>query len=199
MIWTDELKQYALDLVRDGHSASAIARQVNERFRLSKTRNAIIGLAHRNGLRLRGDPVEEKAAGRPRTRTHKVRRPRKPPLQKAKDSFRPIRDIIRDGMPIPSPKETDIPRVSFLELGEDGKSHCKWPCVSDPRETPLAAPQFCGEPRLPGLSYCEAHTRRAYAPPQPRRPAPAAPVPQLLEKIEELPVPAEAERVMEAA
>ena len=86
----------------------------------------------------------------------------------------PGTDRDADGTPLPPPHETDIARVSFVELDEDGHRHCKWPVGT---VESIHAPLFCGAGRLPGASYCADHLRRAYQAPQPRRPAPAAPVP----------------------
>ena len=42
---------------------------------------------------------------------------------------------------------------------------CRWP-IGDPQETDF---HFCGKRKVNGLPYCEAHARRAFQPPQPRR------------------------------
>jgi hypothetical protein len=41
---------------------------------------------------------------------------------------------------------------------------CRWP-VGDPRQADF---HFCGEPQVPGQSYCGAHLRLAFQPPKPR-------------------------------
>ncbi|HET6926312.1 MAG TPA: GcrA family cell cycle regulator [Hyphomicrobiaceae bacterium] len=41
---------------------------------------------------------------------------------------------------------------------------CRWP-LGDPRQADF---HFCGEPQVPGQSYCEEHLRLAFQPPKPR-------------------------------
>jgi hypothetical protein len=91
--------------------------------------------------------------------------------------------------PLPPPLETDIPRVSFLDLddkpvaitGNDGvvrivKKHCRWACVEDPKKVATSDPQYCGDQQEPGLPYCRSHSLRAFNAVEPiRRPQPTFP------------------------
>jgi GcrA cell cycle regulator len=42
---------------------------------------------------------------------------------------------------------------------------CRWP-IGDPRQEDF---HFCGEPQVPGQSYCSEHLRLAFQPPRPRQ------------------------------
>jgi GcrA cell cycle regulator len=184
MSWNNPARVEKLKRLWDeGHSASVIARQ------LGVTRNAVIGkvrrlhLAHRapsgahsaQGVSVTRDyrhassalasrlDVRTFGADRPRIDCRKLPRPHWPPLALA--------------------DKTDTPKVSTFDLEA---KHCRWPC-GDPLEISPRDPLFCGDPRIPGTSYCERHLRRSRGLPDPKRPAPSAPV------------PAEAEPVLQAA
>ena len=138
--------------------------------RIGKTRNAVIGKATRLGLpRRAASPAGRTALTR---RQHKIMpKARNKPFNFA-DKPSPISAIIRDGIPIPDPKETDVARIAFVDLEA---KHCRFIATKEPAGP--YEPQFCGADRVPGTSYCEDHVRRCFSVPPPRRPAPAAPVP----------------------
>jgi GcrA cell cycle regulator len=50
---------------------------------------------------------------------------------------------------------------------------CRWP-IGDPRQEDF---HFCGEPQVPGQSYCSHHLRLAFQPPRPRQHQTGASVP----------------------
>lgn len=158
MTWTEAKIEQLRQLWADGYSASQCASQLG-----GVSRNAVVGKVHRLGL-----------SGR-------VTRSRKPHPPRIRKRSRPsptgidaLRAIRMAGTPLPPPCETDIARVSFVELDEDEHRHCKWPVGNWQDQH---TPHYCGAQRVPGLPYCPNHARRAYAPVPPRRPAPAAPVP----------------------
>ena len=158
MMWTDEQTEVLKRLWAAGHSGSAIARQLG-----GCSRSAVIGKVHRLKLAGRTESANmSKAEHHERINRSPWTRKHTPTMENGPS----VRAIIRDGTPIPSPKETDIPRIATTDLENH---HCRWPCTANPRETPPWAPQFCGQPKVPGVSYCEAHIRRAFAPPPPRR------------------------------
>lgn len=177
MIWNDERVDALKHLWAYGLSASQIAARIG-----GVSRNSVIGKAHRLGLPLRGH------AGNGRPRTSATPRNRKTmnkyrsnrlkntvrlgtPVTISTTATKIARTIERDGIPIPTPAEADIPRVSFLDLNEDGKKHCKWICLDSVTGVPQDAPMFCGEEPEPGLVYCRAHALRAYSPVRPRQPS----------------------------
>ena len=171
--WSDTDDATLRQLWRDGRSAREIGMQ------LDRTRNAVIGRVFR--LELPPHTLLRSAATK--RKTGKGKRRRQAVSDAAPASLYASR-LPLDGLPIPDPKETDIPRVATVDLEP---IHCRWPCAADPLATPAHAPQFCGMPRLPGLSYCLDHARRAFQPPPPRR------------RETRAPVPVEAEPILEAA
>ena len=171
-VWTLERVDRLKQLWADGLTCSEIASRLG-----GVTRNSVIGKVTRLGLPRR---VETNAARTALTRRqHKVRRkPRNKPFSYAKRESM-ASTIIRDGMPIPDPKETDIPRIAFVDLEA---KHCRFVATKEPAGP--YEPQFCGADRVPGTSYCEDHVRRCFAVLPPRRPAPAVPVPAEAEMAE---------------
>lgn len=71
-----------------------------------------------------------------------------------------LSELIGCGQPLP-PEEAGAPAggVSFEQLEEH---HCRWP-YGDPSR---AGFHFCGEAKLPGLSWCLGHAKRAFDPPK---------------------------------
>ena len=80
-----------------------------------------------------------------------------------------MRQLICEGLPLPPPHETDIPRVAFIDL--DAR-HCRFVAMAE--AVGPYVPQFCGLDVIPGLSWCRAHAARCLNLSDPRRPAPAA-------------------------
>lgn len=138
--WTDARVELAKQLFEDGATASQAAMKLG-----GISRNAIIGKWHRMGL----------------VRTPKQRslmRARKPITRKEKIAKTPKRlPPTFFAEPLPQPVETDIARVSLMDLE---RHHCRFP-VGDPKDPTFG---FCGCQPYPGLPYCEAHARRAYTP-----------------------------------
>lgn len=162
MNWKDPIIAARLaHLWSEGHSCSAIARMIG-----AVSRNAIIGAVTRAGLPRRGyrpgGIVAKRNAGLV---------PPKPKCKPVPPQPRPVspaRAIIRDGLPIPTPADTDIATVSMTQLNEDGQRHCKWPCFSS---VPMPdEPAFCGADPVPGQSYCRAHLLRSVNISNPLRP-----------------------------
>jgi GcrA cell cycle regulator len=163
-LWTPTDDDLLRKLWADGLSCSQIG------MRVRRSRNAVIGRVHRLGLpgRVTTSRITFKRSAIPRkARPFIIDEKRGPSLPAA---------------PLPPPNAADIPRISFEKLDHH---HCKWPCA--PEWISTRAPYYCGDLRIPGSSYCDHHLRRSRGLPDPRRPAPAAPV------------PAEAAPVLEAA
>lgn len=142
--------------LKDGLSALRIADAFANRFRIDKSRNAIIGVIHRTPALKR--LYSGRAPARPDTRrepSHNVgRRQPQPKLQRpaivrTEPVFRaPPRPVDRNVY------DAEAKRVPLAELGW---RDCKFP-VNDaaPGETHL----FCGMPQDPGSSYCAHHMQR---------------------------------------
>ena len=179
--WPDEKVEALKRYWNDGLTCSEIGELIG------KTRNSVIGKVRRLDLPFRDYSGQNSAKGGKRERRFTGRaKPRNKPFNFANSPSR-ISAIVKDGLPIPPPQETDIPRVSTADLEEP---HCRWPC-GDPAVAGAHAPLFCGMKRARCEQtgkylayYCEVHVKRAYGAPQPRRPAPAVPVPAEAEMAE---------------
>jgi GcrA cell cycle regulator len=170
--WTVEREARLKELWESGLSASQCA----ERLGGGATRNAVIGKVSRLGLSFRDGPV------RPRKTRAQVRRQRGgagrgSPFNPAYGNPPPS---VREIEPLPPPQETDIARISFNDIDEKEitiplangevrkvKRHCKFRIPTTPPD--CRAIEYCGDQRMDGLPYCEAHAKRAYGAPPPRQ------------------------------
>jgi GcrA cell cycle regulator len=136
MSWTAELIDQLTQLWSEGHSASVIGKK------LSVSKNAVVGKAHRLGLPARPSPIRKEARPQP------VRRPPAPlpqpkPLLLEPAPSGPRREFMPSGFkPGPSPRQ----------------SSCAWP-LGDPTDSGF---RFCGEATVSGKPYCSAHCAVAY-------------------------------------
>jgi GcrA cell cycle regulator len=154
--WSEERAQRCKEMWLAGNSASKIACTLG-----GLTRSAVIGKVHRMGLSGRATSKPHNSYIR-KSRPTKAPRPN-PPAPSA------VMAILCDGLPIPTPAEFDVPRISFSHLNEDGNKHCRWPCLESVAGVPQDQPLFCGLKPIPGQSYCPTHYVRARIPVQPRR------------------------------
>lgn len=159
MAWTDERVDSLKKLWAEGLSASQIAAKLG-----GVTRNAVIGKVHRLGL-----------SGRATTSRMKSHRPRRvaPAKRIAKPRFAaPGNSAVRslyqpEAEPYQSKfEELEIPMEERKYIQTLEECHCRWP-IGDPQEADF---HFCGKSKVEGLPYCEHHARRAFQPPQARRP-----------------------------
>ena len=146
-VWTEPRVELLKKLHREGLSFGLIAKRIGGGF----TRSAVIGKAHRLGFAA----TQERSRRAPRRgknnnpsgwrgRAH---------TPKPKPQPRTLYGIGPD--PIPPPQANDIAQVSFVDLDE---RHCRF--VTLPEPVGPFQKQFCGEQRIPGSSYCEAHAHR---------------------------------------
>ncbi|MBK5910249.1 global cell cycle regulator GcrA-like protein [Rhodothalassium salexigens] len=135
MSWTDERIETLKRLWDAGKSASQIAAELGE----GVTRNAVIGKAHRLGLKSRPSPVKSDAQASAKTGGTAA------PAKKRTRKKKPADD-----------------RVTLLDLTE---RMCKWP-YGHPGDADF---HFCGKPSQPGLPYCAQHCQEAYQALQPRK------------------------------
>jgi len=159
-MWTEEAIEALTKLALEGKSAAWIAAALG-----APSRNAVIGKAHRIGIKLNGwrtGPARERAA---------VERPQPTEIPKLRPAPRP-----RSARP-PVPREQKRePSWVFAEaevgimrrIGFEAirASECRWP-VGDPRQEDFA---YCGLEAAKGQSYCAGHCRVAYRPPKGRAP-----------------------------
>jgi GcrA cell cycle regulator len=152
--WPVEAIDTLKRLIAEGLSFSQIG------ARLGKTRNAVIGKAHREGLSGTADYKKCHKPARPGGRVPKAKKLK--PWRELQ--VRRSAQVFENAPFIPGP-ELVIPvneRKGILDLGEND---CRWP-IGDPQEADF---HFCNGRKVPGLAYCEHHARRAYQPPEAKR------------------------------
>jgi GcrA cell cycle regulator len=196
MSWTDERIETLRGLWEKGLTASQIADKLG-----SVSRNAVIGKAHRLGLKARPSPVKGDSDGTPRETVKKAAAPAAPkpkpetaapeaaatqprPAAEAKASPAAAPAVPKPAMPVraampAAPVKPRAPgeKVTLLDLSD---KICKWP-IGHPGEPDF---QFCGRPVNPGFPYCMSHCAEAYQAQLPRdrnRPsrAPMPPLPRV--------------------
>lgn len=144
MSWTDDRVSLLRKLWGEGHTAAEIAKKLGD-----VTRNAVIGKAHRLKLSNRASPIQQNK--KPANKNVE----RKAPVEKAK---------------VPTARaitKAEIEKVANTSVSANGKLYslmelqprqCRWPC-GDPKEENFG---FCGSEGMPGLPYCEEHSKIAY-------------------------------------
>lgn len=158
-LWTAEQDETLANLLKAGDTARKIGLVVG------KSRNAVIGRAHRLGLHFK-NPVgfqRKKTVAKDPTRTSgRVSQP-------AHGFFRAVK-LVRPRMgPMPAPVIPDHePEPRMVALMDLRAGDCRYP-LGDPRD---AAFGFCGHP-TESSSYCPFHRQLAYVPPMERRKAAA--------------------------
>ena len=158
MSWTDERVELLKKYWTEGLTASQIAMRLG-----GITRNAVIGKVHRLGLSGRAITTRLKPP-RPRPAVGLTNRP--PKARTAKPGNPLLQSIYHDAEPYTAPvEEIEIPLNERKSLQDLTESCCRWP-IGDP-QTPEF--HFCNGKKVPGLPYCEHHSRRAFHVPQPRR------------------------------
>lgn len=149
--WTQARMDHAKSLYDDGASFSQIAAAIGGGI----TRNAVIGMAHRQGwsgrkppgTSLRTQQRAKRASDADRSLMNKLRRKSAPPPPKPKPA-RILPPRIEDMV---QPVSRD---VALLDLRA---RDCRWPSGDGPF-------RFCGHRAEEGRSYCGYHTRLAYQP-----------------------------------
>jgi GcrA cell cycle regulator len=180
MSWTDERIEILRNLWDRGMSASQISEQLGGNI----TRNAVIGKAHRLGLKSRPSPV--KAESSRKAPPHLAPTPRvvtTPPAIAPKPVVAApsphVSDILSRQILPPMPSPAPVPRkpraegdkiITLLDLSD---KICKWP-IGHPDEEDF---HFCGSPVNPGTPYCAEHCAVAYQSQLPRKDRPLRPLP----------------------
>lgn len=136
--WSDEKTELLRSLWTEGLSASDIGKKVG------KTRNAVLGKAHRLGLASRIDIERPQRPSTPRVYVPKVKMEEPEPILEP-----PL--VLDDGS-----------NVTVLTIND---RHCRWP-IGHPNEDTF---HFCGLAPKADRPYCEAHARKAYQPQQSHR------------------------------
>lgn len=156
MSWTDERVELLKKLWSEGLSASQIAGRLG-----NVTRNAVIGKVHRLGLSGRATT----ARSRPRPRRPVA--PKRPRPQYKQPGNAVLRSLYQGENETyePPAEEFEIPLAERKYLQDLEENSCRWP-IGDPQ---LPEFHFCNKNKVPGLPYCEHHSRRSFQPPSTRK------------------------------
>jgi len=152
MAWTNEQYEKAKKLAEEGLSASEIG------IHLGKTRNAVLGKLHRNG-------IEKRVRKESRKDTKRGRRPKRQfvlfnTLGFIDKNSRVRRvHMVQDGY-VPKPEEP-APEGQRKTVETLEENSCRWP-IGDPQKADF---HFCGAEAHVGSVYCPAHHARAYVTP----------------------------------
>ncbi len=148
MDWTNERVEELRRLWGQGQTASRIAELLG-----GVTRNAVIGKAHRLGLRGRPSPIrrEEGEAGSRPIRSSA------PAAALAEELTREVAPPLEPAAPPVMPSTTPV-GVAPARAPRSGTKSCSWP-MGDPKQPGF---HFCGEEAVPGRPYCAAHCSQAY-------------------------------------
>lgn len=144
--WTAEQEQQLTDLWSQGLSAGAIA------LRMGKSRNGIIGKAHRLDLPSRPTPIRPAGSGA-------YPRPRPTDIPKVAPLAAGARTLPQPAPPPPAPKPPPAPPRTSTR-------RCCWPIDQVGAEPGTPRYRSCDAPVELGarLAYCPEHYRRAIAP-----------------------------------
>jgi GcrA cell cycle regulator len=135
-VWTAE-NIAKLRLLWAGHVSTAeIGRQIG------KTKNAVVGKAHRLSLRSRPSPILRGVTPKPPA----MRRLR------AGEAVLPQLESVTQIAPA-------LPEMPF-PVALPSSRKCQWPLWGN--DTPRAEKEFCGERAVIGRPYCRVHCHRAY-------------------------------------
>lgn len=153
--WSEEADALVKQMRADGFSCGQIARELYERLRITKTRNAVIGRAIRQGYAVGEKHVPPPMPSRPKPLKQAAPRRRKPGrigTFMASVSFAKHSPDLNVVDPEPLRCAEVIPlNLSLTDLND---CTCHWPVGGWPEATPIT---FCGHATYAGNSYCEGH------------------------------------------
>lgn len=157
--WTAELEEHLRKWHHEGYSASITAGMASKHLGRVVSRSAIIGKWYRMGLKRNGARAHIRLPCRGgKSKFHELGREmakRKRKVEAAKKKLSPLAELLaRSAEPLPPQEVVDWPLVQLVDIEDD---QCRW-IPGEPRDG------CCGKPKVPGLSYCESHARRAYRP-----------------------------------
>lgn len=181
MDWNDQTKARLRALWAEGVTTAEIGR------RLGCSKSAIVGMAHRMDLPARPSPIRAAGQGpnaaKPRRAHAGAATP--PPLSTASAEAAPVRvgytpaaaplgglrpapGVPPSPLPTPAlpqarppaPSPVAPPRPAFVRPS----SECCWP-IGEPGTKGF---RFCGDPSIPGKSYCPPHRDKAFVATRPR-------------------------------
>jgi GcrA cell cycle regulator len=127
-MWNDEKIAKLKKLWSEGLTTGEIGK------RLGVSKNAVVGKAHRLGLKGRPSPIKRQEAAAP------VSSPATP------------------GAASPAPSAPKKEQVKIFTLTDLTHNTCRWP-IGDPKHEDF---RFCGKAVYPGKPYCLDHCAQAY-------------------------------------
>ena len=152
MEWTNERVDELRRLWGQGQTASRIAELLG-----GVTRNAVIGKAHRLGLRGRPSPIRrEEGHGHPASRPVRAAVPAA--ILAEELTREPPPPAIEAPVPPPMPAAATGAAAGASKMARNSSKGCSWP-VGDPK---LPGFHFCGAEAVPGRPYCAQHCTQAY-------------------------------------
>lgn len=144
-VWTPEKVEDMKQMWLDGKSATQIALALD----IDATRNAVIGMIHRRGLKRAAKDAPERAV----EAKVRIRKPKAAAVPKALPA--PLLE------PIESIFEEPLAPQHGVTIEELAPWHCKWPS-GDPQEPSF---RYCGAAKTdPNVPYCCTHAPLAYVP-----------------------------------
>jgi len=160
--WNEERVKRLKELWAEGYSASQIAVRLG-----GVTRGSVLGKLHRLGLSgKKRRPKFGLLVGRPRKKRDDApaKRKSKPFQFGSPSNFSPVPKLPKEPLPQVA-EEVFVPVDERKSLDQLTDNNCRWP-IGDPLEPDF---HWCNRTKVPGLPYCEAHSRRAFMPPTPKR------------------------------
>ncbi len=151
MKWTDEDKETLRRMWEEGVRTKDIAEAIGK----GATKNAVIGQAHRLGLKPHANPpnIQRKPPGeKPK------RKPSKP--SKVEETVMVGPEYLGDVFAPLMPKTKDAPVARGVRLVDLRERSCRFP-LGDPADKDFA---FCGEETAIDRVYCPCHMRICYVP-----------------------------------
>jgi len=143
--WSEAETALAIELYRQGMSASKIAKAIGERLGIARTKNAMIGKIHRMKWHETEKPASRRSAARP---------PKKKVQPRSVVGFAPSGPLeVMPPLPMSEEPWVPIPYSRPVPIERHTKG-CRWP-VKDGRH-------FCNGKTEEKSSYCPEHKRRAY-------------------------------------
>lgn len=165
MDWNEEAIARLRVLWDEGHSTAEIGR------RMSVSKNAIVGKAHRLNLPARPSPIRRDPTGGPSVRTATPKRMTGPTLPPLLD-VEPVREVIVPvvaAMPPPVIPER-APILRQVLQSRLRTVTCCWP-IGEPGTKSF---RFCDSDATPNKPYCTEHAQLAYVKVRDRRDEAAA-------------------------
>lgn len=165
MDWTEEAIARLRALWDEGHSTAEIGR------RMSVSKNAVVGKAHRLNLPARPSPIRRDPTGAPRAATpRRVTGPTLPPLPAAvlERDAPALQVVAASPAPIarvPAPPPARPVTLRAVPLSHGRSISCCWP-IGEPGTKSF---RFCDADAMSGKPYCGEHAQLAYVKVRDRR------------------------------